>query len=262
MTYVLLFIFFGLGLIIGSFLNVVIFRLNTGRGFRGRSGCLVCQNILAWYDLVPLVSYFALRGRCRSCKSRISVQYPLVEFITGIFFVALFLKMSGMFFADIYVFSASYAYFAAMFSLLVVIAVYDLRHKVIPDSLSFAFAVLSFAGLFLFSENIFSPHLPSLADFSSGLVLSIPFALLWFLSKGKWVGLGDAKLLLGLGWFLGFPQIFSAGALAFWLGAMVAVPLLVFKKYGLRSEVPFAPFLVLSSIIVFIFELNFFPPTF
>src|ERR1035437_1662273 len=120
-------IFFIFGLIIGSFLNVVILRLNTEKSFGGRSACMSCQNQLVWYELIPVFSFLALRGRCRNCKARISIQYPLVEFTTGLIFALLFLKFENVFFLDTLVFTLSYAYYAVMFLLLVVIATYDLK---------------------------------------------------------------------------------------------------------------------------------------
>ncbi len=263
MTFILTFIFFLLGLAIGSFLNVMIFRLNTGRGFRGRSGCMVCQNVLTWKELIPIASFVALRGRCKNCKSKIAWQYPLVEFFTGALFAALFLKFESLFYFDTIAFSLTYAYYATMFSLLTVLSVYDLRHKIIPDSLSIAFAALSFAGMFLLSGFQPFTHLPSVSDFLSGFALSLPFALMWLISKGTWMGLGDAKLVLGLGWFLGMAGILSTAALAFWLGALISLFLIIVrKKYGLKSEIPFAPFLVLGTIFYFLFEVNFFPVIF
>jgi len=145
-------IFFVFGLIIGSFLNVVILRLNTQKTFGGRSACMSCQNKLNWHDLIPVFSFLGLKGRCKNCKTKISMQYPLVELGTGLIFGLLFLKFKDIFFWDTLSFSFTYAYYAIMFSLLVVIAVYDLRHKIIPDSLSFTFCLLAFLSLF-FSFN-------------------------------------------------------------------------------------------------------------
>ena len=90
-------IFFTLGLIIGSFLNVVILRYNTGRSFGGRSACMTCQSELKAYELIPLFSFITLRGRCLSCKTKISIQYPLVEFATGLIFAGLFRKFQNYF---------------------------------------------------------------------------------------------------------------------------------------------------------------------
>src|SRR3990167_8361302 len=98
MTIALTIIFFALGLIIGSFLNVVIYRYNTGKTFGGRSKCLVCHKILSWHELIPLFSFIFLKGHCRGCKTRISFQYPLIEFITGLVFAFIFLKLENLFY--------------------------------------------------------------------------------------------------------------------------------------------------------------------
>ncbi|MFA5095391.1 MAG: prepilin peptidase [Candidatus Paceibacterota bacterium] len=263
MTFFLTIVFFIFGLIIGSFLNVVIFRFNTARSFGGRSGCMTCQNKLCWYELIPLISFFALRGRCKNCKTKISIQYPIVELISGLIFAGLFLKFQDVFFINTLVFSVSYAYYAVMFSLLLVIAVYDFKHKVIPDILSLIFGIVAFIGLFFFTEYGFYIHLPSILEFLSGILLALPFALIWLVSSGTWMGLGDAKLALGLGWLLGFNRILSGAVMAFWSGAIIGFLLIVFsKKYGMKSEISFAPFLVLGVLIAFLFELHLFPTGF
>ena len=260
MTFFLTIIFFILGLIIGSFLNVVIFRFNTERSFGGRSGCMTCQNKLSWSELVPLLSFFVLRGRCRNCKAKISIQYPIVELISGLVFAGLFLKFQDIFYINTFVFSVSYAYYAVMFSLLLVIAVYDFKHKIIPDTLSLVFGSVAFVGLFFFTNYLFYPHIPSVLEFLSGILLALPFAFIWLISKGTWMGLGDAKLALGLGWLLGLSRLLSGAVVAFWSGAIIGLFLIVFsKKYGMKSEIPFAPFLVLGVFIAFLFELSLFP---
>lgn len=260
MIFTLTIIFFVLGLIIGSFLNVLIFRFNTNRSFGGRSGCMVCQNKLCWYELIPLVSFFALKGRCKNCKTKISIQYPIVEFITGLIFAAVFLKFQNIFFLDTFIFSVSYAYYVTIFSLLVVIGVYDFKHKIIPDKLSLIFGVITFIGIFFFSDFLFSPHLPSVLEVLSGLFLALPFVLIWFISKGTWMGLGDAKLSLGLGWLLGYSRLLSGAVIAFWSGAIIGLFLILFsKKYGAKSEIPFGPFLIFGILVAFLFELNLFP---
>ncbi len=253
-------IFFALGAIIGSFLNVVIYRLNTQKflfkSLGGRSACLSCRSILFWYELIPLLSFFSLRGRCRTCKTKISIQYPLVELVTGIVFASLFLKLQDILFVSMLKFSITYAYYAVAFSLLLVIAVYDLRHKIIPDMLAFVFGTLAFFGLFFF-------HVPTVLDFLSGVFIALPFALFWLISAGRWMGLGDAKLALGIGWLLGVSLALSGLALAFWSGAIVGVTLILCRNSkmagrGMKSEIPFAPFLVFGAFLAFIFNLNLF----
>ena len=258
------FVFFILGLIIGSFLNVVICRLNTKKSFGGRSACMSCQYNLAWYDLVPLFSFLALKGRCRTCQTRISHIYPLVEVITGLIFVILFFKFQDLFLLSILDFVISYLYYASMFSILMIVAVYDLRHKIIPDTLVFLFGILAFFGLFIFNNSYgFFPHIPSLLEFLSGILVALPFALLWLVSRGAWMGLGDAKLILGLGWLLGFPAVLSALVLAFFSGALTGLGLIFFSKiygwgYGMKSEIPFAIYLVGGAFVAFVLQLNFF----
>jgi len=260
MTSIITIIFFVFGLIIGSFLNVVIFRFNTGRHFGGRSECMVCRNKLHFYELIPLFSFFALGGKCGNCKAKISNQYPIVEFISGLIFASLFLKFQDIFYINTLVFSISYAYYATMFSILLVIAVYDFKHKIIPDVLSIILGVMAFIGLFFFSNYLFYPHIPSVLELLSGVMLALPFAFIWFVSKGTWMGLGDAKLALGLGWLLGYSRILSGAVLAFWSGAIIGLILIIFsKKHGIKSEIPFAPFLVLGVLLAFLFELHLFP---
>src|SRR3989344_9289743 len=254
--------FFVFGLVIGSFLNVVICRWNTKKSLGGRSACMSCRNQLCWYELIPLISFITLRGRCRSCQTRISVLYPSVEILTGLTFVALFLKFQDIFSISLPVFTVTYMYYATMFSFLIVIAAYDLRHKIIPDILSFVFGVLGFTGLFFFNTDNFIwfyPHIPSVLDFLSGPLIALPFALFWLASYGAWMGLGAAKLVLGLGWLLGISASFSAIIFAFWAGAIIGLCLIFFKRgYSMKSEIPFALYLVLGTFLVFLFDLNLF----
>ena len=160
------------------------------------------------------------------------------------------------------VFSVTYIYYAFMFSLLLVIATYDLKHKIIPDKLSFIFGILAFIGLFLFNTSnsfIFYPHIPSILEFLSGVLVALPFALLWLVSRGAWMGLGDPKLILGLGWLSGLGVALSGIVVAFWSGAIVGIFLIILKKgYGMKSEIPFAPYLVLGAFLAFIFDLHLF----
>lgn len=253
-------IFLIFGLIIGSFLNVVILRLNTDRSFGGRSGCMSCMNTLSWYELIPVFSFLGLRGRCKNCQAKISIQYPIVELITGFIFAALFLKFQNVFFFNtVPIFSFTYAFYAVAFSLLLVIAVYDIRHKIIPDKLSLLLGIWSFLGLFFFNSSGFYPHLPSILELASGLIIAAPFALFWLVSSGKWMGLGDAKLAISLGWLLGLSCALSGVVVAFWIGAIVGLALVIFsRKHGMKSEIPFAPYLVLGTLIAFLFELHLF----
>ena len=263
MITILAIIFFVFGIIIGSFLNVVIYRYNTHRSFGGRSGCMTCGKKLSWYELFPVFSFLFLKGRCKGCKTRISVQYPLVELITGIIFAGLFLRFQDTFFFDTVGFTISYAYYAVIFSLLLVIAVYDLKHKIIPDALALVLGILSFIGLFFFNDFIFFPHIPTILGILSGALIALPFALMWLVSGGKWMGLGDAKLAISFGWLLGISVALSGLVVAFWSGAIIGLALIALsKKHGMKSEIPFAPFLVFGIIVTFLFGIQLFPMIF
>ncbi len=261
MTTIITFIFFILGAIIGSFLNVVILRFNTHKTLGGRSMCMSCRSHLHWYDLVPMLSFLWLGGKCRSCKVNFSAQYFWVELLTGFVFALLFIKLNTLFFfSSSIVFAFSFAFYATVFAILMIIAVYDLRHKIIPDTLSIVVGILGLLSLFLFRDNTLGLYLPNLWDILAGFVISVPFALLWFFSGGKWMGLGDAKMMVGLGWILGFAQVVSGTVIAFWIGSVTGILLLFLNKnkFKINSEIPFAPFLIVGSFIAFFFSLNLF----
>lgn len=249
MEYLILFYVFIFGTIIGSFLNVVIFRYNTGFSLGGRSVCLYCGKELKWYELIPLVSFLALSGRCRTCKSRLSIQYPAVEFVTGVLFVFSFIYARN-FSSDIFL-----AYLFIIISLLTVITAYDLRHKIIPDGLVFTFIALAFIRPFAFPFPGESLSLALIA----GPLFAAPFALTFFLSKGKWMGLGDAKLILGIGFFLGLARTGLSLLFSIWIGALISVILLFLrgKQFTMKSEIPFAPFLVIGALLCLFIPLEY-----
>ena len=142
---VIIFIFvFLLGTIIGSFLNVVIYRFNTGKTIvKGRSICMTCNRELRWYELIPLFSFLIQKGKCRRCAIKISHQYPLVEFLTGIIFVLIAHRFLSILYVSLGLYLFFLIFFVFIFSLLIVISVYDLRHKIIPDKLSYLFIFFS-----------------------------------------------------------------------------------------------------------------------
>ena len=254
---------FIIGLLIGSFLNVVIYRYNTGLSFaKGRSQCFVCGKKLEWYELIPVLSFLVQKGRCSSCQTKISLQYPLVELLTGILFVCVAIRQMSLFsIFSLYEHGVTYSLLLALYyfiivSLLVVIGVYDVRHKIIPDGIVYAFIGLALGKLFLFTYLFGLPlTLVGTFDLLAPLLLSLPFAFLWFVSKGMWIGFGDAKLVFGIGALLGFSLGLSAVMSAFWIGALFSLIMLLFQKIysmsthiNLKSEIPFAPFLILGTL--------------
>lgn len=250
-----------LGAAIGSFLNVVIYRLHSGRTLAGRSACLSCARCLPWYDLLPVISFIAMRGKCRACRGRISWQYPLVESLTAVVFFLSVLVFLQSPIGLLTVLQLSFR--LVVWPILIVILFYDLRHKIIPDGFVFCFVGLALlyqvvAALVIGFDRFF------ISDILSGPLLFMFFFLLWFFSKGRWMGFGDAKLALGMGFWLGLGGGISATVFGFWSGALVGILLIAFfslharrtrlngglKKVTMKSEVPFAPYLIAGVFAV------------
>ena len=253
------------GLIIGSFLNVLILRHGV-RSLDGRSACFSCGGSIAWYDNIPLFSFLILRGRCRHCRARISLQYPLVELGTALCFATIGAAAGLPFDTAEYI---DLAISFALAALLIAIFVYDLRHTIIPDSWVYPAALLAFA-IHFFEPVPFDVPMLALA----GPVAALPLFTLWLVSRGRWMGLGDSKLALAMGWLLGPIDGITAVLYAFVIGAVVSIGILlplpwyrrVLAKWGLgrqgasqsftmKSEVPFGPFLITSCIIVWLMHL-------
>ncbi len=250
---------FGLfGLIVGSFLNVIILRHGV-RSIGGRSGCMSCGRQLLWYDMIPVLSWVLLRGRCRGCAGSISLQYPLVEAATGVLFASIgAVPFFGIFYKIL---------FCIIAAILVCITVYDFLHTIIPDSWAYVFDALAFlvmGPVFLVGQT------PPLLYLLAGPLAALPLFALWLFSQGKWMGLGDAKLALGIGWLLGPALGLFAIFGAFVIGAIVSVGILLplphitralytsgitlrqkpAGGFTMKSEIPFGPFLILSCIII------------
>lgn len=263
--YLFVFIF---GLAIGSFLNVVIYRMENGEDIvRDRSHCMSCKHILAWYDLVPVFSFFALRGKCRYCGKPLSWQYPLVEIITALLFLQIsnfqfpifnefsitnFQFSSLAFNFDFFFFLFSFFYWFFIISSLIVIFVYDLKHYIIPDKvvylaigISLIYILFGFFSASWRIENLITLFNPFIAAFlASGFFLAIVL-----ITKGVGMGGGDVKLAFLMGLVLSWPKILLALFLAFTLGAICGIILMFLKKKSFKSEIPFGPFLVIGTLI-------------
>lgn len=244
------------GAIIGSFINALSFRFNTGRPFfkamGGRSKCMHCGHALGLLDLVPVFSFIFLRAKCRYCGSAISWQYPLVELVAAVLSVGVYLTHAA---------PAQYALWFVVWMILLFTVVYDLRHSIIPWSCSIALAVLAFANLFITPGGALAT--PSLWALAAGPLLASPLVFTSLISRGTWMGWGDGALELSLGWFLGLSAGLSALMLSFWIGAAVGILLLAISRLGffgytIKSEMPFAPFLVLGAALPHFFHVDFF----
>ncbi len=248
-----------LGAIFGSFLNALLFRFNTGRGMGGRSRCMRCNHTLGSLDLVPIFSWITLRGRCRYCGTKISVQYPLVEAVAAVLSVKIFFLT--------YPSVILYSFWLIVWLTILFIVVYDLRHMVIPWASSILLFILAVAHVAL------GPL--TLVNLVAGPLMALPFFLISLLSKGRWMGWGDCGLELSLGALMGLTGGITALLLGIWSGAIVGVVLIVVGRilrrftprgtflksaFGLtiQSEIPFAPFLALGALVVFFFHVDFF----
>jgi leader peptidase (prepilin peptidase)/N-methyltransferase len=255
--------FFVLGAIIGSFLNVVIFRYGTGRGVNGRSKCLSCAAKLKWYQMVPILSYLVLRGRCAACRTQISAQYVCVELFTAVIFASTaYVLFDFLTLGFVNIFVGAFLFNAAIACCAIVIFAYDMRHMIIPDAF-----VFTWAGLGLVSQLVAIAYLGittlSLGNLAAGPILFIFFWSLWYFSKGTWMGFGDAKLALAIGLTLGLTRGVTAIILGFWIGAVVGLVLMVLSRsrwirgrFGMRTEVPFGPFLIIGFFLSLFFGLD------
>jgi len=238
------------GLIFGSFLNVIIYRLKTppGRGlsaslWKDRSHCPQCQIQLQWRDLFPLFSFIFLRGRCRYCHKKISWQYPIVELLSGLIWILIPLDKGELWGV------LNFSYYIFIFSAFLVIAVYDFKWKIIPDRV--VYPAIAIALIY----NIFLPDKGELW----GVLLTATAAFLfffsiYFFSGGKAMGMGDAKLAILIGLFLSPVVALTAFTWAFVIGAIFGIILIALGKKTLKSQIAFGPFMAIGAAIAFFFS--------
>jgi len=256
---IIIFIF---GLIIGSFLNVVIFRLeNGGKIINDRSRCLHCKHTLNWLDLIPILSFIFLKGKCRYCKRSISIQYPLVELLTGILFVLIlnfeFLILNQSLISNFQILYLLFWFYIA--SVFIVIFVYDLKHYIIPDKVIYPaiiitsiyklFEILKFSHWDLIGNwkleignliTIFNP-------FIAAILASAFFLSIVLFTHGKGMGGGDVKLAFLMGLILGWPVILISLFLSFIIGSIIGIFLILIGKKKMGSKIPFGPFLIIGT---------------
>jgi leader peptidase (prepilin peptidase)/N-methyltransferase len=248
MEFVIIFLAFCFGAIIGSFLNVVILRLPAGETLTGRSHCVKCNHTLGGLDLVPVLSFVFLKGRCRFCEAKISFRYFIVESITGLLFAAALIYLNPVSFAGA---ALLLKYWLALSVLLAVFAI-DFEHFLILDQVVFPAAALIFASNIILDLilhiNILSLYSHTVSGLLAAAVLWLLFFLVWFFSKGLWLGFGDVKLAALLGLILGWPLILVGFMLAVILGGAVSAFLLLFKGKTLKTRIPFGTFLALGTV--------------
>lgn len=192
------------GLCIGSFLNVVIFRYNSGEGIvKGSSHCQSCGEPIKWYDNIPLFSYIVLKGKCRNCKSKISIQYPLVESLNAVLWLLIFLK---------YQFSYKTLIYFALSSALIALSFIDEKLFIIPDEINIFILVLGVLSVLLDYNNWYNYIIGS-------LVISLFLLLVYLITKGNGMGFGDVKLMFVCGLVVGWKCIVSG----FFIGCILAI---------------------------------------
>ncbi|MDP3882563.1 MAG: prepilin peptidase [Candidatus Staskawiczbacteria bacterium] len=227
------------GICIGSFLNVVIYRLEKKESLKGRSFCPSCNHKLSWQDLFPVLSFLFLLGKCRYCHKKISLQYPIIEISSALIFLLIFSAQGGP--ASGWNFLNSFFLFYIA-SALIVIFVYDLKHYIIPDKILFPAIGVAFVYRFL--------EFASLGGYLLAAAIGSGFFLVIFLiSKGAAMGFGDVKLAVLMGLLLGFPNILAGLFFAFFFGAVIGTALMILKRKGLKSEIPFGPFLIFGTFV-------------
>ena len=224
------------GIVIGSFLNVLIYRIPLKENIATeRSHCMKCSHQLQWYDLVPLFSYIFLKGKCRYCHAKISVQYPLIEGFNGFGYVLIILA-KGL--------TAESIFDCLLLSILIVIAVIDWRTFEIPVSLNIAILVIAIGKLLLCRENLME-HLIGFFAVSGFLLLIFIF------TRGRGIGGGDIKLMAVAGLYLGWKNVILALAIGSIAGAVIHLALMRF--YNKDRMLAFGPYLAVGIIIAALF---------
>jgi leader peptidase (prepilin peptidase)/N-methyltransferase len=213
---------------------------------KGRSKCLSCGEALRPYDLIPVVSYFLLKGRCRYCKTTYGISSLVIEALFGITFLLLYLCiLVGK--ESLLLSFAWLVYYSLLFIVLGVMALYDKAHSYIPTSFLVAFLALV-GGKFVL--NLADQM--SVSTLISPLAVAGPFLAIWLFTKGKGLGFGDVILFFGVGAFFGIAQGFAVLVISVWMGAIFGLyyKYVVKKKHSMATPIPFVPFIVLSFLLV------------
>lgn len=230
------------GLIIGSFLNVCIYRIPRDESVVFKpSHCIKCNKKICFYDNIPVVSYLILKGKCRNCGERLSIEYPIVELLNASIYVILF---------KYYSLSINFLFLSSIMSILIVVSFIDFKSMIIPDKLIITiivFEILHKTILLYLGYEVYLLNSILAAILSGSL-----FLMIMIISKGA-MGDGDTVLIASLGFILGLRLIFLNIFLSFLLGAFISILLLLLKIKNKRDPIAFAPFIIISFFIVLLF---------
>lgn len=255
----------------GSFINCILYRLEQNQSFiKGRSYCPHCKHQLGFWDLIPIFSFIFLKAKCRYCQKKISWQYPLIEIITGIIFIFVYLetKVSIPFIGEMIISKgiealASFNYlilFRNLFfsAVLIIIFVYDLKHQLVSEKIVIPAIIIALT--FNFFMKISPIGIPAGSygvnwlDLLLGVIIGSSFFLSQYLiSKGRWIGFGDVYLGFMMGAMLGWQKVILAIILAYFIGAMIAVILIILKKESWKSKIALGPFLMIGTFIALLY---------
>lgn len=243
-------VFFILGLLVGSFVNAAVWRLHSGeRLINDRSRCPRCAHQLAVIDLIPIVSWILLGGRCRYCGARISIQYPIVEVLTGVVFAL----SAGVWPLETTVDYAMFSFWLVLVTGFLILAVYDLKWMLLPDKVLLP---LLLPAIGLVATRALA------ADAAGGVIINhlgaallagLFFYSLYGYSRGRWMGAGDVKLVALLGLTLGLADTLIALLLAFNTAAIVSLALIGLKRLTRKDLLPFGPFLIGGAIVAMLY---------
>ncbi len=228
-----------LGAMIGSFLNVCIYRLPKEESVvKPGSHCPKCHTPIRFYDNIPILSYILLKGKCRHCQASISIQYPIVEAITA---------LSSLFLFKTYGLTWSYIYYFLFVAALIAITVIDLHHQIIPDVISLPGIVMGVLGSFIIPQITYWNSLIGMLAGGGSLFL-VATGYQW-LFKREGMGGGDVKLLAMIGAFLGWKAIILTILLSSLIGSVIGIMVMLIKGKDFKYAIPFGPFLAIGAVI-------------
>jgi len=219
----------------GSFINVLVDRQIHGESIMGRSHCDHCKKTLEWIDLFPIFSFIFIGGKCRRCHAKLSWEHPAVEVATGLLYVGTWVVAP----------LGSLILYWGIVSCAWIIFLSDLRYKLISDYMQISFFLCILLQKILEKASIFS----LLGDAAAGLAVSLPIGLIYVVTNERAMGLGDVILAAIIGFSLGVGKGLLALYISFLIGAIVGAVLLIQKRKGMKSEVPFGPFLIIGMLV-------------